>query len=52
VEALVRWRHPVRGWTGPDDYIGLAKDTGLIVPIGTGYCAEPADKPPAGTPVG
>ena len=34
LEALLRWRHPDRGIVVPDDFIGLAEDTGLIRPIG------------------
>src|SRR5919201_1596762 len=33
-EALVRWRHPTRGLIGPDDFVPLAEDAGLIRAVG------------------
>ncbi|MDF3820098.1 EAL domain-containing protein [Leptospira sp. 96542] len=42
-EALVRWRHPVKGMISPMDFIPLAEDSGLIVPL-TRFVLDEASK--------
>ena len=50
-EALVRWAHPVRGRLLPAEFIDLAEDTGLIVPLGARSCAPRAPRRQVAAPV-
>ena len=56
LETLIRWRCPDRGIVGPNDFIPLLEETGLIVPVGRWVleqaCVQGATWREAGHPVG
>ncbi len=56
VEALIRWKHPVRGTIQPNDFIPLLEETGMIVEIGQWVlmeaCRQAAEWRETGYPIG
>ncbi len=56
VEALIRWKHPVRGVVQPEDFVPLLEETGLIAEVGKWVldeaCSQGATWRAAGYPIG
>jgi diguanylate cyclase (GGDEF)-like protein len=56
VEALIRWKHPVRGVVQPDDFVPLLEETGLITEVGKWVleeaCSQGAAWRAGGYPIG
>lgn len=42
IEALLRWHHPTRGLIAPAEFIAIAEETGLIIPLANGCWLKPA----------
>ncbi|MBK7685257.1 MAG: EAL domain-containing protein [Rhodocyclaceae bacterium] len=49
-EALIRWQHPIRGLILPAEFVSLAGDSGLILPLGNVIMKSPAGSWPLGHP--